>query len=148
MSLGLQKGRRNSHSLLRRVGVPGVNGTGLPVIFQCENVAFNTGVGADKGFVVCVNNPLWRGLRAHVEINVPIGIEGVCRLSPSANVNIGSIGIVAAQEQANVVDALLKDAVLGAGACDIFTAKRNGGEELRIPVSGVLKYDLSIVSLN
>ena len=148
MSLGLQKGTRNSHSLLRRVGVPGVNGTGLPVIFQCENATINTGVGADKGFVVCVDNPLWRGLRAHVEINVPIGIEGVRRLSPSANVNIGSIGIVAAQEQANVVDALLKDAILGSGACDIFTAKRHGGEELRIPVSGVLKYDLSIVSLN
>ena len=148
MSLGLQKGTRNSHSLLRRVGVPGVNGTGLPVIFQCENVAFNTGVGADKGFVVCVDNPLWRSLRAHVEINVPIGIEGVRRLSPSANVNIGSIGIVAAQEQANVVDALLKDAVLGAGACDIIAPKWHGGEELRIPVSGILKYKLPIVSLN
>ena len=125
-----QKGKRNSHSLLGRVGVPGVDGAGLPVIFQCENVAFNTGVGADKGFVVCVNNPLRRGLRAHVEINVPIGIEGIRRLSPSANVNIGSVGIIAAQKQANVVDALLKDAILGAGTCDIFTAKWHGREEL------------------
>ena len=136
----LKKEKKNSHSLLRRVGVPGVNGTGLPVILQCENVAFNASVGADKGFVVCVDNPLWRGLRAHVEINVPIGIEGVRRLSPSANVNIGSIGIVAAQEQANVVDALLKDAVLGAGACDIIAPKWHGGEELRVPISSVLKF--------
>ena len=136
----LKKEKKNSHSLLRRVGVPGVNGTGLPMIFQCENVALNAGVGADKGFVVCVDNPLWRGLRAHVEINVPIGIEGVRRLSPSANVNIGSIGIVAAQEQANVVDALLEDTILGAGARDIVAAKWHGCEELRVPISSVLKF--------
>ena len=109
------------------------------MILHCQNVAIDAGVGADKGVIVGINDPFWRRVRAHVEINVPVRVEGIRWLSPSANVNVRTVGFIDTEEQADVVDALLEDAVLRPGAGDVFTAKWHRCEKLRIPIADVLQ---------
>ena len=131
-----------THSFLRREGVPCGDGSILEV---CEiEWVFLTRVTCSVGLVVGVKNPARTGLSAHVKVEIPSWVQGLCWLNPPTDVTQPRDRIGADDVQADVVDALWKGPILGAGAGVFAGAVGHGCLPLCVPITEVLKKKLCL----
>ena len=126
-----------THSFLRCEGVPRGDGSILEVC-EVEGV-FLTRVTCSVGLVVGVKNPARTWLSAHVKVEIPSGVQGLCRLNPPADVAQPRDRIGADDVEADVVDALWKGPILGAGAGVFAGPVGHGCLPLGVPITKVLK---------
>ena len=132
-----------SHSLLRWDGVPRVDSSRGPVC-ELEWVIF-AGVAGYEGLVIRVKNHAGTGLRAHVLVNIPSGVEWICRLNPSTDITKPIVGVCGDEVQTDVIHALREGAILVAGAGGVLRDIVAGCVPLDIPVSKELKGKVDFV---
>ena len=102
-----------SHNLLGRVLVPGKNPSRL--VMESQRV-IAAGVSADKVVVISFKNQVRPRATVEVDSELSRRVQGINWLSPATYVAECSVNIKAAVVHADIVDALLEGAVLGAGA--------------------------------
>merc|ERR1711992_275268 len=123
------------NSFLRRKGVPRGDGSILEV---CEiQWVFLARVSCGVGLIVGVKNPARTWLSAHVKVEIPSRVQGLCWLNPPADVAQPSYRIGADDVEADVVDALWEGPVLGAGAGVFAGPVGHGCLPLGVPITKV-----------
>ena len=124
-----------SHSLLGRVLVPGKYPSRL--VMESQRV-IAAGVSADKVVVISFKNQVRPRATVEVDSELSRRVQGINWLSPATYVAECSVNIKAAVVHADIVDALLEGAVLGAGASVALGDKGDGCLPCLVPVTRVL----------
>ena len=145
MSTDLVYHQKSSHGLLRWDRVPRVDSSRGPVR-EFEWVIF-AGVAGNEGLVIRVKDHAGTGLRSHVLVNVPSGVEWICRLNPSTDITKPIVCVCGDEVKTDVVHALREGAILVAGAGGVLRDIEAGGIPLDIPVSKELKKVYFILKL-
>ena len=96
------------------------------------------GVSADKVFIISFENQVRPRTTVEVHPELASRVKWIHRLSPAAYVAERSVYIEAAVVHADIVDALLEGAVLGAGAGVALGDKGHGRLPRLVPVARVL----------
>ena len=133
----------STHNILWRVLFPGKYPGRLVV--ESQRVV-GAGVSADIVLIVRLQDQVGAGATEEVDLEFPRRAQGIHGLGPAAYVTDGPVGVDADVVHADVVDALLEGAVLGAGAGVALGDKGHGRLPRLVPVARVLHAEEQLVS--